>query len=227
MKEKKAKKDFCPHGFPDCPILGEIRDLRDACARLSHQVETDGLTGLYNYRHFLKALETEMERSRRLGFPTSLIMIDIDHFKAVNDTYGHEAGNRVLQHVGSIWRTHTRKIDIACRYGGEEFVIILPTTRLYRAVNTAQRLRKTLEEKELPLADGTSISITASFGVDACDPKENCTEEEFVDRVDRFLMQAKSEGRNRVCHRGSHGKTLTTELSREEREALFASKPGD
>ncbi len=222
MEETKDKKYVCPHGFPDCPVLQEVHHLRDACIRLSHEVETDGLTGLYNYHHLLKALEMELERSRRTGLPTALIMIDLDHFKAVNDTYGHETGNRVLQHVASIWRTHTRKIDIPCRYGGEEFAIILPTTRLHRAVNTAQRLRKTLERNALYLEDGTSISITASFGVDTCDPRENCAEEDFIDRVDKYLMQAKSRGRNQVCHRESYGRTLSTELSKEERAALLS-----
>ncbi len=223
MEKRDNEKDFCPHGHQDCPFLKELKDMRERCARLSRQVETDALTGLFNYHHLLKALDVEMERSRRTGLPTALIMVDLDHFKRVNDTYGHEVGNKVLQHVASIWKHQTRRLDIPCRYGGEEFAIVLPNTRFTMAVHTAERLRKALGKTVMQFNSHT-FTVTGSFGVDVYDPKEKCSVEEFIDRVDKYLMEAKSRGRNQVCHRETLMAKITTDLTQEERAALLGGE---
>ncbi len=214
------KSIFCPYGHTNCSVIAQLEKVRAQCERLLQQVETDGLTGLYNYRHFMKTLDAEMERTRRMGLPTSLIMIDLDHFKVVNDRYGHEIGNLVLQHVAALWQENTRKIDTVCRYGGEEFAIILPNTMLMRAVNTAERLRKILEESFIEV-DGQKVRVTASFGVDVFTHSEQMSPRQFIERTDGYLIQAKGLGRNKVCYSGRRGKKGPTEITKEERADLL------
>jgi len=210
----------CPVGKQDCPLGAELVRLRQECARLAEMVDTDSLTGLHNYRHFLRALDREMERTRRTGLPTALIMIDLDHFKNVNDTYGHETGNEVLCATGALWKGNIRKIDTLCRYGGEEFGVILPGTRLHRAVRTAERLRRVLGDSPVDLG-GRSLFLTASFGVDVFEAGDDDSIQAFVERVDQFLLAAKAEGRNRVCSSTAAAEPEPTELSQEERRALL------
>jgi diguanylate cyclase (GGDEF)-like protein len=213
----------CPAGLDDCPVLVEIEYLQQECHRLVKQLEIDPLTRWYNVNHLFSALEQEMERSRRTGMATGLIMIDLDHFKQINDTFGHETGNKVLSSVCELWREKLRRIDIACRYGGEEFAVILPGTRLGHSIRTAERLRAIVEASPVPM-DGRSIRITASFGVDVYSPLEQLTANEFVQRADQFLLQAKALGRNRVVHRTSEPSREPTEISAEERAMLFIGR---
>ena len=116
----------CPVGESNCCWIDEVQNLQQQVAELSELVLTDGLTGLYNLRHFKKVLLAEMDRSKRSGIPTCLVMIDLDHFKDVNDTYGHETGNLVLKNVADILTSELRTTDVVCRYGGEEFVVVFP-----------------------------------------------------------------------------------------------------
>ena len=162
-------------------------------------MRTDELTGLFNYRYFSQALSLEMERTRRSGQPTCLIMCDLDHFKSINDVHGHEVGNAVLSHVSNLIHKTTRRLDIPCRYGGEEFVLILPDTTLHQGVRFANRLRLIIENSSVKAGD-LVLGIEASFGVDVYSCGDQLTEKEFVDNVDGFLYIAKQEGRNRVCH---------------------------
>ena len=168
----------------------------------------------------LEALESELERTRRTGVHTGLIMIDLDHFKRLNDDYGHEAGNKALQWSSSLWRSNIRRIDMPCRYGGEEFSIILPGSRLTQVARAAERLRAALVGAPLRL-NGDVVSLTASFGVDAYGEKEDLTVEEFIKRTDRYLLEAKSKGRNRVCFDENKVRVLSTEVMADEREALI------
>jgi len=197
LKNDKVKGQ-CPYGERTCPALIELENLKKRCKVLERLVSTDPLTGLYNFRHFIEALEQEMERSRRTGQPTSLIMIDLDFFKKINDKYGHQAGNKALKYASNLWKKNTRKIDVACRYGGEEFAIILPATSITRAIQIAERLRKKLERSLIPV-NGKHIKLTASFGVDTYFPNERLKPDSFIKRTDQFLLEAKRTGRNKVC----------------------------
>jgi len=161
-----------------------------------------------------------MERTRRTGLVTSLIMFDLDHFKRVNDTLGHEAGNTALKWISKLIRENIRIIDIPCRYGGEEFTIILPGIRLGQAVSAAERLRFSLEAN-LVVLEGISRRLTASFGVEAYDINDNFSVREFIKKADAYLLEAKQNGRNRVCSNKDHLEAELTEVTRDERESLM------
>lgn len=203
MNDKQPIEDMqndpCPAGDDNCTNLVEVERLRDEVKQLSAMVRTDALTGLFNFRYFYQALGLEMERTRRSSQSACLIMCDLDHFKAINDVHGHEVGNLVLSCVANLIRKTIRRLDIPCRYGGEEFAIILPDTTLRQGVRFANRLRLIIENSPVKYGEIT-LDIQASFGVDIYDRSEHPTEQEFVERVDAFLYQAKGEGRNRVCH---------------------------
>ncbi len=155
---------------------------------------TDELTGLYNHRHFHERIEQEIARGSRFGNTFSLIMIDIDLFKSYNDIYGHLAGDQVLRRVGHYISSSVRSIDMAFRYGGEEFAIILPEARLDDAFKVAERIRKTIESK----SSSRSMPITVSLGL-ANWPNDGVMKEEIIGRADAALYRAKEMGRNRTC----------------------------
>ena len=181
-------------------LLAELKKLKTDYKKLSELVHTDSLTGLYNYRHFCTAIEQEMERCRRTGQPVVLIMLDYDHFKQVNDNWGHNNGNRALILLASCLRNTLRKFDTACRYGGEEFAIILPNTNLMTGVQVAERLRKTIASTPLTIDENQSIALTISLGVAAYKGNKEDTAEQLVKLADAQLYRAKQEGRDRVCH---------------------------
>jgi len=159
---------------------------------------TDGLTGLYNHRHFKKELGTEIERARRYGRRLSLIMGDIDHFKDYNDAHGHPGGDVVLKMVAELFRRVCRETDIPARYGGEEFVIILPETSAEDAFSVAERIRKEIEEHRFPMQETQpGGNLTASFGVSTF-PEDGDDPASIVDTADKRLYKAKAEGRNMV-----------------------------
>lgn len=197
--DTKAVLGSCPAGDDKCPNLSEVDRLREEIKQLAALVRTDELSRLFNFRYFNQALSLEMERTRRSGQPTCLIMLDLDHFKAINDAYGHESGNVVLSHVSSLIKKTVRRLDIPCRYGGEEFTIILPDTTLRQGVRFANRLRLIIENTPTKVSDAR-IGIEASFGVDVYQKGDQLTEKEYVEKVDSFLYLAKQEGRNKVCH---------------------------
>jgi len=194
---KSATLD-CPHGDSACPIYDEINTLNQTVTLLKEQAHTDALTGLYNNRHFQITLTQEIERTQRTGVPTSLMMVDVDHFKRINDTHGHLAGDKVLKHLATLLQNSLRKLDIPCRYGGEEFAVLLPSTPLLVAAQVAERLRLQISDTRLAW-EGLELSITASIGVGACNDNTTETKEEFVGRIDKQLYRAKREGRNRIC----------------------------
>ncbi len=225
MDRKEPFEAGCPVPDHPCPLREELEGLREDVSRLRELSRKDPLTGLFNLRHLTETLEGEMERTRRTGLPVSLVMADLDRFKRVNDKYGHEVGNRALVHATVLWKRFLRRIDILCRYGGEEFVAILPGTRLGQAAVAAERLRAGLEGHPLSV-EGERIVLTASFGVDCYRGGGNSTTREFLVRADRALLAAKAGGRNRVCLDEGRLGAAPTEVSREEREALIgASSP--
>ena len=155
--------------------------------------------------------------------PTSLIMIDLDHFKRVNDYFGHQVGNYALKWCARIWRGEIRATDILCRYGGEEFGVVLPSTGLPHAVRIAERLRRKLEENPVEV-DSVRVNLTASFGVGEFQATEKITVEEFIDRTDKFLLEAKKGGRNRVCYEPERSLQVPGELTPQERITFFATR---
>lgn len=186
-------ESLCPAG-DECPYFEEVQALRA-------QVVTDPLTGLFNLRYFREALIHELERTQRTGLATALMMIDLDHFKRVNDKHGHEAGNLVLQHVARLIRENTRRLDVQCRYGGEEFVVILPSTEPMLAVQVAERLRESIETTAVIIGqDRSPLLITASLGLAFHQLSSDIHPEQFVDAADKQLYRAKSQGRNQVCY---------------------------
>jgi len=169
-------------------------------AKLFEQMQqlaiTDGLTNLYNRRYFYMVLENEIERSRRYETPLSLIMMDIDHFKLVNDQYGHLAGDDVLESIAKLCKNLLRQTDEMFRYGGEEFTVLLPETNADLAVRVAERIRKTIAETTFKINDH-HIRITVSLGVTQFD-SDLSGPNEFIDAVDKALYTAKDAGRNCV-----------------------------
>jgi len=220
MPDPLCSLTLCPFGAEDCPVWAEAQRLQEECDRLRELAQTDPLTGLFNRRRMMIALDQEMERTRRTGLPTSLMMIDLDHFKRVNDTFGHQAGDEALKFASWVWRKNLRRIDITCRYGGEEFAIILPGTRLHTAVRVAKRLQAALQNAPVVL-QGRKVRLTASFGVDAYTPRQELTVRAFIKRADRYLLEAKFKGRNRVCSQKPETAKQTLEVTMDERSALF------
>ena len=167
-------------------------------AEVSRSATTDGLTGLYNHRYFQERLEEEVARVVRFGGECSLIMLDLDHFKIYNDLFGHVAGDEVLKRIGQILCDYTREVDIACRYGGEEFVLILPQTGSADAYQAAERLRQAAEAA-LSLEGGTEKTpVTISLGVASC-PGDGVSREALVHSADLAMREAKERGRNQTC----------------------------
>ncbi len=167
-------------------------------AQLYHLAITDGLTQLHIHRYFEQRLHDEILRAQRKGHPVSLIMSDIDHFKKFNDTFGHQQGDIVLIYTAKLFRLNVREIDIACRYGGEEYAVILPETSLEDAVMVAERLRKKIETYDFPGPNqGQTLKVTVSLGVSTF-PIHAKGETELVKAADAALYYSKEHGRNRV-----------------------------
>jgi diguanylate cyclase (GGDEF)-like protein len=166
---------------------------------IRRQVVTDHLTGLYNRRYFVNRASEEIERSLSERAPVSIVMIDIDHFKRFNDTYGHSTGDRVLQAVGAILQESVRVTDTCARHGGEEFTLLLPNTPGENAVHLANRVRQTLgETRYTGLGLPKDAAITISCGVATC-PQDATAVESLLELADRALYLAKERGRDRVC----------------------------
>lgn len=167
-------------------------------AQVEALANTDPLTGLYNYRFFSEQFTMELELSRRFDRPMSLIILDIDHFKKLNDTYGHPAGDIVLKESAEIFKLNIRDNDILCRYGGEEFMILLPSTSIREAFKCAERIRRAVQNHEIFLPGHVQpISITVSGGV-ACYPIDAIDGQQLIQVADDVLYKAKNRGRNKV-----------------------------
>ncbi|MFL1527621.1 diguanylate cyclase [Pseudomonas sp. O230] len=172
------------------------RQLQAVNAQLQQLSSTDRLTGLYNRGHWEESLKVAYARHQRHGNATSLVMFDIDHFKRVNDTYGHQAGDHVIEQVARLLREHVRDSDVAGRYGGEEFAVVLSDTDKVGARVFAERLRKSVEALEV-LHDGHSIRFTISLGIaDLSKPSVNHAD--LIAWADHALYASKHAGRNRV-----------------------------
>lgn len=156
----------------------------------------DGLTGLYNRRYFQETIERMVMEASRTGVPLSMIMLDIDHFKAVNDTYGHKAGDDVIRFLARTVKNNVRKVDVAARYGGEEFVVLLHNTNIEGAARLAEKIRILVKDSTIN-ADGSQINITSSFGVSSF-PSLSLSSGDLVKNSDQALYFSKENGRNKV-----------------------------
>ena len=181
----------------------QARDLSEHIAvaiKTSHlhdKAIIDGLTKLYTKRHFMEQLEASLNLARRFGKPFSLVLVDIDHFKKVNDTYGHLTGDHVLVGVAETMRRALRQYDAAFRYGGEELAMLLPETDVDGAAKLAERVRSRIANRTFKAEDGRKLTVTASFGVAMRQP-DMSTPEQIIEAADGALYAAKERGRNRV-----------------------------
>jgi diguanylate cyclase (GGDEF)-like protein len=164
---------------------------------INELVITDDLTGLYNSRQFGKLIENELKRSSRYGEQFSLIFLDLDHFKGINDTYGHLVGSRMLGEFGKLVGNHIRSSDMAARYGGDEFAVILPHTGKMQAVNMAGSLLEAMKETHFVSDDNVPIALTASFGVATFPDDANCPGD-LIKAADSAMYDAKAGGRSGV-----------------------------
>ncbi|OGX37698.1 MAG: hypothetical protein A3G91_01835 [Omnitrophica WOR_2 bacterium RIFCSPLOWO2_12_FULL_50_9] len=182
-------------------ILGNQFALAFRRVKLYQEIEriaiTDSLTEIYTRRYALGRLQEEIRRSKMRGSPLSFLMIDADFFKDFNDTYGHLTGDQILREVGRLIRENIREIDVAGRYGGEEFCVILPDTDREGARFVAERIRQAAEGALVKAYD-TQVKVTLSIGVSTY-PEDGLHMEELIDKSDWALYRAKKEGRNRVC----------------------------
>jgi two-component system cell cycle response regulator len=178
--------------------LGIGKRILDLEARLANLTRHDPLTGLYNRKALYEIAQAELGRAVREGTPTSLVMLDLDHFKAVNDHFGHAIGDQALRHVAKILLQSNRVYDYVGRWGGEEFLVLLPNTNLVEAAVVTERMRLNIEVIPLRLPEGGVIELRASFGISSTDDTSFLLET-LLTQADKALSQAKASGRNRVC----------------------------
>lgn len=189
----------------DLPLLGNLADyaaiaLENAryVQRITELTITDDCTSLYNARHLRFVLDAEIYRSRRYGYEFSIIFTDLDRFKSVNDTHGHLAGSKLLSLVGDLIKSNLRLIDYAFRYGGDEFVILLPQTGKEQAFVVVQRLKELLNSTVFLAEEGLNLKLTASFGL-ACFPQDGQTRNELLLLADKAMYLAKQTRRNSIA----------------------------
>ncbi len=200
--ESAEKSFFTSRDEQLLSIVARAAGLALENAELHHRTEEltviDELTGAYNYRYFVQKFQEEKKRAIRYRMPLSIIMVDIDWFKKINDSYGHEAGNVVLTQLAGIIQGCIRDVDIFCRYGGEEFVVILPQTPLRESEHIGERIRGRVEGNIIDVGQTGKIKITVSVGVSSF-PENGRSEEDLVSVADEALYQAKDSGKNLVC----------------------------
>ncbi len=173
----------------------QLEEKNEELARLSI---SDGLTGLFNHRHIQEVVREEFERAKRTREPLGVVMFDLDHFKRVNDTHGHQVGDRVLQELARILRRTAREIDKLGRYGGEEFIAVLPDTGIDDAATFAERVRERVEQHPFPVNGGEPLRLTVSAGAATYPHPAVYNPRTLIHRADQALYRAKAEGRNRV-----------------------------
>ncbi len=178
-------------------IERDLTEHKKLQAQLESMATIDSLTGMANRQAFLQRAKNEFNRARRYSRPLTVVMIDIDHFKAINDQYGHATGDEVLRQISDICQRSLRGTDFMGRVGGEEFVLLLPDTAHSSAYHVAERMRTHLSETPVELENGISLNITASFGVASMNEHDRDLDN-VLERADEAMYHAKHEGRNQV-----------------------------
>jgi diguanylate cyclase (GGDEF)-like protein len=191
-----------------------VQRLIDALCDLSVH---DGLTGLVNATFFQAALATEIDRSARTGRTCALLVIDLDYFKSINDSYGHQAGDRVLQTAARLMRRSLRGMDTAARIGGEEFAVILPECPPEAAIHAARRIHSGLNPFTVECG-GSALNLTSSAGLAWTEPRRAESARELLARADREMYRAKKSGRHQLCYPA----VVATEISPSERSVLLS-----
>jgi diguanylate cyclase (GGDEF)-like protein len=182
----------------------DVTEITQARQELEKMALHDALTGLANRHKFKERYELERLRQARVGLPLSLILVDVDHFKVVNDTWGHIVGDVCLKAVANALASHVRGIDLVARFGGEEFLVLLTDANAHEARLVGEKLRRAVESAVIStgLAAQPSLQLTASFGVATLLPPEELLLETLIERADGAVYAAKHAGRNRVCVAG-------------------------
>jgi len=244
---ESGASDYLTKPFHDAELIARVavhldvrvlqRELRRKNQLLEELSNTDGLTKLTNRRHLMELAEIELIRAAEENYPLAVVLLDVDHFKQINDKHGHLTGDRTLCAIADVLKSDLREHDVAARYGGEEFVLLLPRTTCEGAVVVAERYRKKIEaltirepERALSLrastrsstpqlvavtssSGGGILQVTASFGVTAFPERPADTIDERMQASDKALYRAKEEGRNRVCvaqHRHEHSAAIAS-----------------
>ncbi len=203
-----------PAGVP-----GTATWLQELIDRLVDISSRDPLTGLANRRHFELALAREVDRVARSGESALLLVVDIDHFKRINDTYGHAVGDQVIRVVGEALAVTVRPMDLVARIGGEEFAVVLPNCPAAFGPQVAERVRQRVARTSVPLFDGGLVTVTVSVGGAFAQQWVRSSAELWMERADRQLYRAKAEGRDRVCLERS----AVPSVSAEEKGMLFGT----
>jgi diguanylate cyclase (GGDEF)-like protein len=193
--------DYVTKPFNNEELLARVAVMvrvRTAEERIRHLSQTDELTGMYNRRFLQPRLDEEFARATRYGKTLACLLLDIDHFKKINDSYGHQAGDEVLRQVAEVIRSHVRKSDLAVRYGGEEFLIILFENDRAGALRVAERIRSDVESRQFTWRSG-SLRVTISSGLAVFPDAAIQSSNDFVKCADAALYEAKASGRNMVC----------------------------
>jgi diguanylate cyclase (GGDEF)-like protein len=193
---------FAPEDLRTLATMAEFGAIALENARNYKKVEEltviDEHTGLFNARHLRNVLKREIDRARRFGHPVAVIFLDLDHFKQVNDVHGHQNGSLLLREVGHLVSSNLRTVDVPVRYGGDEFVVLLPETSKDQAMSIAERLRRSLDNHAFLAEQGLNLRMTASFGV-AAFPDDALNEEEMLRRADMAMYRVKGSTRDGVA----------------------------
>jgi diguanylate cyclase (GGDEF)-like protein len=201
-------------------LVRRIEELARENVHLKSLLLTDELTGLYNKRFFFLQLEVETARTRRTGQPCVLLMMDLDDFKSLNDTFGHAAGDMVLSHMGSVLWRNIRPTDFACRFGGDEFAVIMPSSQIAEGIRVAKRIQNSLAHPESRAYPEIGRRLSGSMGLAIYHPGSDLSVDDFFRQADLKLYEAKKAGKNGICC--DQPRTVERSAVNEtEREALF------